>query len=316
MTRWDSLCAALGIERRPDDDAGSRPADPPSDPEAPHAMVEFDLDGVDPRAWVGHCLRCAGAEGSERPVVGRSGYVEWVDCGCVAQRRRAALWNASGIPRLLAPCALSRAAPPRRQFLPEAGTREALSSCEAIVVDIAAGRPAPGVLLTGKPGLGKSHLLAAVVSACTLPQVAPALMRLRAAHAARVARRGADATLPWAGVARYVSCVALQHEASAALDASDGAMTRLREAMTSVPVLALDELGDIKAGSWLAGQVGGVLHQRHELGLTTLVGTNYSPTGTGAESLAARVPPHILSRLLALPAVAMTGRDWRTRGPV
>ena len=291
----------------------SAPAEPQPDPSAPPTTLAFDLLGPTPRAHVPACRRCADREGHE--VEDEIGYIAWVQCPCVAERRRAELWQMVGLPRSLAPCALSSAAGPEwRPFMTEAGDGgdagrvAALAAVRALLQAVRSGLMPAGLLLTGAPGLGKSHLLAAACSGCTLPGLVPALRRVAKAQAERLSRRY-DGAPPTAGVARYVACTSLAGEAHGALDV--GGMTRLRDVLCSVPVLALDELGDMKPGSWLADLVGAVLHQRHEHGLTTIVASNYRAEGAGPESLAGRVPPHILSRLRGLPTVAMSGDDWR-----
>jgi DNA replication protein DnaC len=93
-------------------------------------------------------------------------------------------------------------------------------------------------------------------------------------------------------------------------------VSKWREEMAAVPLLALDEVGDMKPDSWMADLIKQVLHRRHDRRLVTFVATNYLPDDTGSESLARRVPPQILSRLRCLVSVVLTGDDWRARGPV
>lgn len=307
---WDGLIEALEARR------GEAPQDPPAHPDAPHAVLAFDLSAPVPVAYVPQCLRCGDREGHE--VLDARGYASWSDCGCVAERRRAELWASVGLPRSLAPCSLSALAGnewrPFRVDVGDGGDPQRVAALEVVRVMLRAlrdGQQPAGALLHGAPGRGKSHLLAALCSGCTLPAIAPNLRRIAAAHAARLSRRGVAGLA--LGVARYVSCTTLAAEAHGALD--DGSMGALRDTLCAVPVLALDEVGAMKPGSWLADLVGAVLHQRHEHGLTTVAATNYTPTGAGPASLAERVTPHILSRLRALPAVALGGDDMRAERP-
>lgn len=303
---WQSLADGLIAAARA---RGIAPSLRP-DPKASPAAMAIDASGSDAVAAVPACARCAGAQGW--PEADHAGNDAWRECGCAAEQRRADQWNRIGVPVRLASATVAGF----RIEAPSA-TRDGRSDARAAAVGclraIGAGERPDGVMLCGPPGRGKSHLLAAAAMAGTSPDIAARLTAIARDLAARHARETGGGWLTSA-LSRYVSCTDLAARVPASLDARDGQVSRWREEMAAVPLLALDEVGDMKPDSWLADLIKQVLHRRHDRRLVTFVATNYLPDIDGPESLARRVPPQIVSRLRCLVPVVLTGIDWRTAG--
>ena len=304
---WQSLADGLIAAAR----ARGIPPSLRPDPKARPATMTIDASGSDAVATVPACPRCAGAQGW--PETDHAGNDAWRECPCAAEQRRADQWNRIGVPVRLASATVAG-------FKVEAhgATRDGRSDARGAALGclraIAAGERPEGVMLCGPPGRGKSHLLAAAAMAGTSPDIAARLTAIARDLAARHARETGGGWLTSA-LSRYVSCTDIAARVPASLDARDGQVSKWREEMAAVPLLALDEVGDMKPDSWMADLIKQVLHRRHDRRLVTFVATNYLPDDTGSESLARRVPPQILSRLRCLVSVVMTGDDWRTRGP-
>jgi DNA replication protein DnaC len=316
---WQSLADGLIAAAR----ARGIPPSLRPDPKARAATMAIDASGSDAVAAVPACPRCAGAQGW--PETDHAGNDAWRECPCAAEQRRADQWNRIGVPVRLASATVAgfRVEAPGRPRKgddegcppePRDGRSDARAAALGCLRAIAAGERPEGVMLCGPPGRGKSHLLAAAAMAGTSPDIAARLTAIARDLAARHARETGGGWLTSA-LSRYVSCTDLAARVPASLDARDGQVSKWREEMAAVPLLALDEVGDMKPDSWMADLIKQVLHRRHDRRLVTFVATNYLPDDTGSESLARRVPPQILSRLRCLVSVVLTGDDWRTRGP-
>jgi len=305
---WQSLADGLIAAAR----ARGIPPSVQPDPKARAATMAIDASGSDAVATVPACPRCAGAQGW--PETDHAGNDAWRECPCAAEQRRADQWNRIGVPVRLASATVAGF-----KVETHSATRDGRSDARGAALGclraIAAGERPEGVMLCGPPGRGKSHLLAAAAMAGTSPDIAARLTAIARDLAARHARETGGGWLTSA-LSRYVSCTDLAARVPASLDARDGQVSKWREEMAAVPLLALDEVGDMKPDSWMADLIKQVLHRRHDRRLVTFVATNYLPDDTGSESLARRVPPQILSRLRCLVSVVMTGDDWRARGPV
>lgn len=304
---WQSLADGLIAAARA---RGIAPSLRP-DPKATPATMAIDTSGSDAVATVPACSRCAGAQGWPEPD--HAGNDAWRECPCAAEQRRADQWNRIGVPVRLASATVA-GFKVEAPTAPRDGRFDARAAALGCLRAIAAGERPEGVMLCGPPGRGKSHLLAAAAMAGTSPDIAARLTAIARDLAARHARETGGGWLTSA-LSRYVSCTDLAARVPASLDARDGQVSKWREEMAAVPLLALDEVGDMKPDSWMADLIKQVLHRRHDRRLVTFVATNYLPDDTGSESLARRVPPQILSRLRCLVSVVLTGNDWRTRGP-
>jgi DNA replication protein DnaC len=107
--------------------------------------------------------------------------------------------------------------------------------------------PTKGFLLYGRPGAGKTHLLAAALRYLALEK----------------------------GVAgRYVEFMLLLSDIRAGFDANRGHMEILRP-LLNVPVLAIDELGKERGTEWERSMLDELISRRFNSGLSTLFATNY-----------------------------------------
>jgi DNA replication protein DnaC len=107
--------------------------------------------------------------------------------------------------------------------------------------------PTKGFLLYGRPGAGKTHLLAAALRYLALEK----------------------------GVAsRYVEFMLLLSDIRAGFDANRGHMEVLRP-LLHVPVLAIDELGKERGTEWERSMLDELISRRFNSGLSTLFATNY-----------------------------------------
>lgn len=158
------------------------------------------------------------------------------------QMRRERMVAAAGLPDRFA----------GHRFEETAGNREALRAVRewlaGIGDDPSAGLPAPA--LFGAPGVGKSHLLAAIV------------------------RRLIDTDRP----ARFWSVRGLLR---AMQRFDDPASAQVREAAVSVPFLALDDVGAQQQTDWRQDQLADLIDERYERERPVLLATNFPPSAWG-----------------------------------
>ena len=159
-----------------------------------------------------------------------------------------------------------------------------------------------GVLIVGEPGVGKTHLICAVLRFLLL-------------------ERGLRC--------RYVDSFALLSELKATWEAGTGS-SALMEDVCGVPILGLDELGKTRTTGWQREVLDQIISRRYDSKLTTFVVTNYglraatsdkdpAPPRDGnwkellkRETLDERIGPRIYSRLMEMcRAFYVTGADRR-----
>ena len=142
-----------------------------------------------------------------------------------------------------------------------------------------------GLILIGPPGVGKTHLAVSVLRE---------LM-------GRYVLRGL-----------FVDFTSLIHEIQSTFDPnSSGSQHGILEPVMDAEILVLDELGARKPTAWVTDILYLVMNGRYTRRLPTLFTTNYSlsgpadgqpsldqmPSGPARESLAARIPAQLVSRL-------------------
>lgn len=242
------------------------------------------------------CARCGGS--GYVMVSSGSGSVAQA-CACRHLDQRIATFNAVGIPAAVARASFET-------FRPWSQSQaKARAACENFAHGVRGDQASRGVLLHGKPGCGKTHLLAAALRWLALEK----------------------------GVTcRYVEFMLLLSDIRSGFGSNRGHMEILGP-LASVPVLAIDELGKERGTEWERSMLDELISRRYNAGLTTLFATNYPrdpapvPVPTGGRvhtasrdfqrdaeqiSLEERVGQRIYSRLNEMcDFVAVDGPDYR-----
>ncbi len=223
-------------------------------------------------------------------------------CACRHLDQRIELFNRVGIPAALATACFQNF----KTWTPEQA--RAKEAAEDFARRFRPDQPMRGLLLHGRPGCGKTHLLAAILRYLTLEK----------------------------GVAgRYAEFMLVLSDIRAGFDSRRGHMEILGP-LLNVPILAIDELGKERGTEWERSMLDELISRRYNSGLTTLFATNYPiqperiPTAPGtmvktqgpqwqqeAETmcLAERVGQRSFSRLNEMCVFhEVRGKDYRALG--
>lgn len=236
------------------------------------------------------CPECEG----ERQVVKRDAKgLTWAGpcSACGPLERRVALFNGAHIP---AACHQKTVEHPA--FQPETRSQAEVQRW-LMRFQARGGQGDRGVLIMGAPGIGKTHLLCAVLRFLTL-------------------ERGIRC--------RYIDSFQLLQQLRTLYESKSGSAALMEELM-NVPILGLDELGKTRTTGWQREILDQIVSRRYDQKLTTFITSNYfmprnKDTGRvdGAvvkDTLEDRVGRRIFSRLMEMcKPFEMDGSDHRQAG--
>jgi DNA replication protein DnaC len=183
------------------------------------------------------------------PRCGESGYVlvpgpggsKAQVCACRHLDERISTFNRIGIPAAVAQASFEGF----RIWSPDHAAGKA--AAEDFARKFRSEAPSKGFLFYGRPGGGKTHLLAATLRWLALEKGVPC---------------------------RYVEFMLLLSDIKAGFDSGRNQMEILRP-LVSVPVLAIDELGKERGTDWERSMLDELISRRFNGGLATLFATNY-----------------------------------------
>jgi DNA replication protein DnaC len=187
------------------------------------------------------CTRC---DGSGYVLVPNGESAVAQPCPCRLLDARLALFNRIGIPASVALASFETFKP----WTPAHSAAKA--EAEDFARKFRSDQPTKGLLLYGRPGGGKTHLLCAALRYLALEKGVPG---------------------------RYVELMLLLSDIRAGFDSNRGYMDVLRP-LIAVPVLAIDELGKERGTEWERSMLDELISRRYNAGLTTLFATNYFTT--------------------------------------
>jgi len=183
------------------------------------------------------------------PRCGESGYVlvpgaggaKAQACACRHLDQRIATFNKVGIPAAVALCDFEGF----KIWSPDHST--ARETARDFASKFKPDEPSKGFLFYGRPGGGKTHLLAATLRWLAL-------------------EKGVQC--------RYIEFMLLLSDIKAGFDSGRNQMEILKP-LISVPVLAIDELGKERGTEWERSMLDELISRRYNGGLATLFATNY-----------------------------------------